>query len=138
MDIITSNSWNDKFKDAAPIVLRVGLALVFLWFALQQLMSPDMWTAVVPDYVVSISHLSAKTLVYFNGIFELVFGALLLFGLFTRVAALLLALHLIEIILSVGYGAIGVRDFGLCVATFASFLLGGGRWSLDAIFAKKI
>ena len=102
----------------APSVLRVGMALVILWFSSQQMMSPNNWGAYVPDSVVALTHLSAITLVWGNAIFELVFGLMLLFGWQTRIAAVLLALHLLDIMYVVGYGEIGVRDFGLAIATF--------------------
>jgi len=101
----------------ASSVLRYGMSAVILWFSFQQFADPQTWTAYVPDSAVSLSHLSASTLVYFNAAFELVFGLMLVFGWQTRIAALLLALHLFDIMYVVGYGEIGVRDFGLAVAT---------------------
>ncbi len=101
----------------APSVLRYGMAAVILWFGSQQFLHTDSWTAYIPDSVLAITHLSASTLVYFNAVFELVFGILLVFGWQTRIVALLLSLHLFDIMYVVGYGEIGVRDFGLAVAT---------------------
>ncbi len=108
----------------APSILRYGMAAVILWFSLQQLIHADAWTAYVPDSIVSLSHMSAVTLVYFNALFELVFGVMLLFGWQTRISALLLSLHLFDIMWVVGYGEIGVRDFGLAVATLVVFMNG--------------
>lgn len=105
-------------------VLRIGMAAVILWFSLAQLFNASQWTAYIPDSIVSTTGLSAIMLVYFNAIFELVFGMLLLFGWQTRIVALLLALHLFDIMYVVGYGEIGVRDFGLAVATFVVFMNG--------------
>lgn len=108
----------------SPSVLRIGMAAVILWFSLQQFLHTGSWTAYVPDSVISMTHLSAITLVYMNAVFELVFGLLLLFGWQTRIAALLLSVHLFNIMYVVGYGEIGVRDFGLAVATFVVFMNG--------------
>jgi uncharacterized membrane protein YphA (DoxX/SURF4 family) len=101
----------------APSVLRFGMCIVILWFSLQQFMHADVWTAYVPDSAVTLTHVSAKALVYFNAVFELVFGILLVFGWQVRIVALLLSVHLFNIMLVVGYGQTGVRDFGLAVAT---------------------
>ena len=98
-------------------VLRFGMSAVILWFSLQQFLHNSVWTAYVPDSAVALTHMSANTLVFFNAVFELVFGLMLVFGIQTRIAALLLALHLFDIMWVVGYGEIGVRDFGLAVAT---------------------
>src|SRR5258706_214773 len=81
----------------AASVLRYGMVAVILWFSLQQFFHADTWTAYVPDSAVAMTHLSAITLVYFNAVFELVFGVLLLFGWQTRIVAFLLALHLFDI-----------------------------------------
>lgn len=92
------------------------MAAVILWFSLQQFMHPDMWTAYVPDSATTITGFSAIALVYVNATFELIFGMFLVLGIYTRVSAVLLALHLLDIIWIVGYGEIGVRDFGLALA----------------------
>ncbi len=105
-------------------VLRYGMTMVILWFGIQQLLHTQSYTAYVPDGAVTFTTLPATTLVYFNAMFELVFGLLLVFGWRTRTVALLLALHLFDIMLVVGYGEIGTRDFGLALATFVVFMNG--------------
>ena len=101
----------------APSLLRYGMSAVILWFGFAQLFNAGQWLAYVPDSIVSMTGMSATTLVYFNAIFELIFGLLLVFGWQTRIVAFLLAVHLFDIMYVVGYGEIGVRDFGLAVAT---------------------
>ena len=108
----------------ASSVLRYGMTAVILWFSTQQLMHASVWTAYVPDSVVAMTHLNAIMLVYINATFELVFGVLLLLGWQTRIVAFLLAVHLFDIMYTVGYGEIGVRDFGLAVATLVVFMNG--------------
>ena len=100
----------------AASVLRYAISAVVLWFSIQQFLHAQVWTAYVPDSAVAISHLSAVSLVYFNATFELITGILLVFGWQTRIVALLIALHLFDIMYVVGYGEIGVRDFGLAMA----------------------
>ena len=108
----------------APSVLRYAMADVILWFSLAQFSNASLWTAFVPDSIVSMTGLHVATLVYLNATFELVFGVLLLIGWQTRIVAFLLALHLFDIMYVVGYGEIGVRDFGLAFATFVIFMNG--------------
>jgi uncharacterized membrane protein YphA (DoxX/SURF4 family) len=100
------------------------MTAVILWFSIAQFSNATQWTAYVPDSIVSMTGISAVILVYFNATFELVFGILLLFGWQTRIVALLLSAHLFDIMYVVGYGEIGVRDFGLAVATFVVFMNG--------------
>jgi uncharacterized membrane protein YphA (DoxX/SURF4 family) len=88
--------------------------------------------------VIQISHLSAETWVHINGSMEIVFGLCLLFGFFTQVSALILAAHLAIITLDVGiFTSIGVRDFGLTIATISIFLNGISNFSLDSYFQKR-
>ena len=120
-----------RLKHISPSVLRIGIAAVFLWFGMSQVMDPAAWAGFVPDYVMAFTGIAVGTVVYWNGMFEIVFGSLLFFGLFTRFAALLLALHIMDIAYTVGLNAIGGRDFGLSVATVCVFLNGADRFSLD-------
>ena len=76
-------------KKYATLVLRIGLAAVLFWFAINQLISPDDWTKLVPEY---LSFIDSTTIIYFNATFELILGITLLAGLFTRVFALLFGL----------------------------------------------
>lgn len=118
-------------KKYSSSVLRIGLALVFLWFGTQQIIDPSAWVGYIPEGIVGIFSLSALKLVYLNGLFEIVFASALLLGYFTRFSALLLALHMLDITYVVGFDAIGVRDFGLAIATVAIFMNGVDIFSLD-------
>lgn len=111
------------------VVLRVGLALVFIWFGSQQVLHPDKWVAFLPSwkFLYSIPALTPVKIVLINGIFEIVAAVLLILNRFTRIVALLLAVHLAGIAWSIGINATGVRDIGLTVATFSLFLLGPQR-----------
>ena len=118
---------SSKLEKYAPSVLRIGMSLVILWFSSQQFLDAESWTIFVPERIVSLSGISALNLVYFNALFELVFGALLILGIQTRISALLLSLHLFQISFIVGYSSTGVRDFGLALATFVVFMNGKSR-----------
>ncbi len=132
-----NSSLHNRFQVIAPTILRIGIALVFLWFGFQQLIKASMWIKLIPQSMIEISNLSATTLVYLNGSFEIVFGLCLLLGFFTRTTAFLLSVHIINITFVVGYNAIGVRDFGLSMATIALFLYGSDSVSLDAWLMQR-
>lgn len=112
-----------KMQSIGFVVLRVGLALVFLWFGMNQLFDPSSWTSFVPSWGVP-PFLNTTQVVLMNGLFEVLSSILLILNIFTRPAALLLALHLVGIVISTGINPIGIRDLGLSVATFALFLFG--------------
>jgi len=107
------------------------MAAVMLWFSIQQFLDPTYWGAYVPESVVALSKLSTTTLVYLNGTFELIFGILLLLGFKTRIAALLLGLHLLHIAYMVGYGETAIRDAGLALALLSTFLHGPDTFSIE-------
>lgn len=111
-----------KLRKFAPLVLRAGVALVFLWFGYQQITDPGSWAQMIPAWYVKTFDLSAYTLVLINAWFEIIMGVLLLLGFRIKIVALLLALHLFHITYIVGYNGIGVRDFGLAMATLSIFL----------------
>lgn len=128
---------NISFTIRGTTFLRIGISLVILWFSIQQFIQPEMWVGFIPDYILKISPVGATTLVHLNGALELVFGTSLLFGFFTRISALILALHLADITFTIGYNSIGVRDLGLTIATFAIFLNGADHISLDRVLFFK-
>ncbi len=117
-----------KSQKIGITVLRIALAFVFLWFGFSQLSNAAMWTGFVPQFATKF--LDAGTLVLLNGVFEIICGTMLAFGIWTRIVALVLGLHLILISGSLGFSAIGVRDFGLAFATLALALMGGGELAL--------
>ena len=118
-----------------PVLLRIAMSLVFLWFGANQFLHTPMWTGVVPDWVASLTG-SATMVVCLNAWFEIVAGLLLLVGFHTRIVALLLGLHLIGIAGGFGLSAIGVRDWGLCLATLSVFFNGYDMWCVDRRFGS--
>ena len=81
--------------------------------------------------------ITPNNLVMVNAFIELSLGTLLLVGLYTRIASLILAINLFVITSSFGFNDIGVRDFGLAVSTLVIFLNGIDEFGLDRILRKK-
>ncbi len=119
-----------KNPQAAFVLLRFGLAFVFLWFASNQIAAPEKWVGFLPGFVKSLP-MSAVTFVLCNAVFEIVGASLLLLGAWTRPAALILGLHLLGIAFTIGLSATGIRDVGLAVAALALALGGAGTFSID-------
>ena len=122
-------------ETSAGAVLRYGIGAVILWFSIQQFIHNSAYIGFIPNSIVSITHINATILVFFNGLFELIFSLLLILGWQTRIVALLLALHMFDIMWVVGYGDIGVRDFGIAVGILVVFMNGS---DLFCIQQKKI
>ncbi len=114
------------------VILRYGLAAVFLWFGFSQLLDGINWVGWVPEWAVQILHIPPAFIVLLNGAFEVVAGSLLALNIMTRWVALALAAHLVLITIEIGATAIGVRDFGLTIATLALALLVPHRITTEA------
>ena len=122
----------EKLKIFAPTFLRISMSLVILWFGVQQVIDASSWLAYLPAWTTSLP-ISQLTIVYLNGTFEIIFGTFLLLGFYTRIVALVLALHLFDIAYTVGYDAIGIRDLGLALSTLAVFFYGSDAFSFDKL-----
>lgn len=105
--------------DKAPqLLLRAGLALMFLYAAISGLTNPDSWVGYLPHLLTN--HVDAHSIMPFFSIYELLLAAWLLSGLYTRYAALLVAATLVGIVLSnISLFAITFRDMALFFAALA-------------------
>lgn len=117
-------------KICPSIIVRYASVALFLWFGVAQLTDPIMWSGFLPEWTGSFP-MSGATLVQLNGLFEIVLALALGVGVFTRVVATLLGIHLLGIAMTVG-GAIGVRDAVLAVMTTSLAFAAPDRLTLDA------
>lgn len=120
-------------KQWGVLLLRLGLAALFLWFGFSELANVNAWTIWVPAWALSLTGFSAHSIVLINGSVEVIAGLLLAVGYYSNIVAILLALHLFVIAFDIGLSdGIGVRDAALACATLAIALLPLDAFSLDA------
>ena len=119
-----------KNPNSAFLILRLGFALVFVWFASSQLQNPEAWTGFLPAFIDKLP-ISAVAFVKINALYEIISAALLILGVWVRPVALFLAVHLFGIAFTVGFEATGVRDFGLAIGALALAIGGAGSFSID-------
>lgn len=105
------------------LVLRLSMAGVYVYFGFSQLFDAVAWTSLVPAWAYNLLHVPPAMVVLGNGLFEVVLGTLLAAGVWVGPIAVLLALHLFFIAATFGISPLGVRDFGLALATFSLFFL---------------
>jgi uncharacterized membrane protein YphA (DoxX/SURF4 family) len=120
----------DTYQKYSTALLRVGLSLFLLWFGAEQLLHGIDWVSWVPMWAVTLSGQSPAMIVFGNGVFELVGGVLLAFGMYTRWVAVIMAVHILVIVLDIGLTAIGVRDLAIAFAFFSLALAGRDEWSM--------
>lgn len=121
---------NNNLQKYAPVIIRLGLVFVFIWFGLNQLLDQSMWVSLIPSGLTKATGISPETFVILNGVFEVFFASLLAFGIYTRLVAGLLFLHMFAIISDVGLSPIGIRDIGLMFALLAISFFGSDTYSL--------
>ncbi len=119
----------------APAILRYGLGLVYLWFGISQLIDPKNFIGYLPTFIFNSPY--ATAFVIANGIFEIIAGILLILGIFTRLVAALLGLHLLAIMFDLGYGDVAVRDFGLAISTLTITLWGEDEWCMEKKWKER-
>lgn len=99
------------------LALRLGLAVVFLWFGVDKILQPAFWlNAWVPQGVQAFFtkfNLNGLQFIYLNGIFEILVGLSLVTGVFARFFSILAIIFLLSSMFFVGISEVTVRDFGL-------------------------
>src|SRR5258706_13404858 len=102
----------------APLLLRAGLATVFIYAAVSSTLSPNDWVSYLPH--VLRDHFPATALLKVFSLYEVLLAIWLLSGVYVRWAGLLCAATLAGIVvLNFDLFAISFRDIGLALAALA-------------------
>jgi uncharacterized membrane protein YphA (DoxX/SURF4 family) len=136
------DSFATRYQKFAPIFLRIGLALVFIFFSIQKLSKPGQGTAEV-QLLLNVELADAAAINYYLGIVEFCIAASFILGFKVRIFALISSVMIVMFFVSflAKYG-ISInpdlyRDVGLIGASIALFLLGAGPMSLDTRTPNK-
>lgn len=129
----------EKLKPLALLLLRLGVAAVFLYHGYQKLFAQPQ------RYVAAFPHMGFPGyFAHVAGVLEFFGGILLAAGLFTRISALLLAGEMAIAIWKVHLpqgGLLAVPNYELplvlAVAAFALVALGAGPISLDFALSRR-
>jgi len=109
-------------NEAASLLLRVGLAFVFLYAAAASLKSPQDWVGYLPQAARDL--MAPETLLKLISVYELVLVLWLLSGKYLRYAAALCVMTLVGIVLSnLSIFIVTFRDIGLVFAALALFVI---------------
>ncbi|KAA0206356.1 DoxX family membrane protein [Candidatus Uhrbacteria bacterium] len=111
-----------KAYPAAFHILRVGMAVTFLWVGLLILKSPEAWGGYLQPWAMGLLPVPVGQLMIGTAIFDLAVGFLLLVNVRTWVVSLLAAFHLAVVMIVSGINAVTVRDIGLFAAALALFI----------------
>jgi len=100
-------------------VLRIGLAITFLWIGVLILQNPEAWGGYLQPWALKLIPGSLVNAMIATAILDILVGVCLLFNIFTWIAALLGAFHLIVVLSTTFITEITARDIGLLCATLA-------------------
>lgn len=103
-------------------ILRIGLAITFLWVGIYILRAPEGWGSVIQPWALHLLPLPLREMMISTAWLDIVVCFLLLINRTVWVGALLGALHLTVVLITVGIGEITVRDIGLLAASVALFV----------------
>lgn len=101
----------------AQLVLRIGLAIVFLWFGIDKFIQPqywlDAWVPVSVQSMVGRIGIMPRDFIHLNGIFEILVGLSLATGFFLRYFAIAGAVFLVAVSVTHAFSEVLIRDVGL-------------------------
>jgi len=129
----------EKLKPLALLLLRVAAGVIFIFHGFPKLSHAQQWTQ-------NFGHMGFPGyFAYIAGVLETFGGAVLIAGLFTRVAGLLLAIEMAVALLKVhglvtDPSAVQHYEFPLmlCTACFVLATVGAGSLSIDsALFERR-
>ncbi|MFI5206038.1 MAG: hypothetical protein ACHQVK_03785 [Candidatus Paceibacterales bacterium] len=106
-------------KKNAYHVLRIGLAITFLWIGILIFKNPAAWSTYIQPWALKLIPGSLVNAMLETAVLDMLVGVFLLLNIFTWLAALLGALHLLIVLITCGITDITVRDIGLLCATLA-------------------
>ncbi|MBI2485251.1 DoxX family membrane protein [Candidatus Uhrbacteria bacterium] len=106
-------------KDSSYHILRVGIAITFLWIGLLIFKEPEAWGAFLQPWAAGILPMPIEQAMTSTAVLDLLIGLALLLDFYVWLAALLGMIHLVIVLTVSGINPITVRDIGLLTGTFA-------------------
>lgn len=103
-------------------ILRIGLAITFLWIGVLILKNPDAWTGYMAPWAANLMPVPVREAMIGTAFLDMALGVLLLCNKFVWVVALVASLHLLVVLIVSGITDITVRDIGLLAGATALFV----------------
>jgi uncharacterized membrane protein YphA (DoxX/SURF4 family) len=122
---------------SAYVVLRVGLAITFIWIAAFIFQAPEGWGSFIQPWAQHLLPIPLRQAMLATAVLDLLIGLLLLAGMWTWLAALVGAFHIATVLITVGINDVTVRDVGLLAATAALAIETTPSWILARMSWKR-
>ncbi len=115
-----------KWASKYPLVMRLFLGFVLLWFGVNEILDPRYWSGYVPPIVLQFFPLSVNVFVQTHGIVLCLLGLGLFFKILIRFTGFITMVILLSIISGLimiqGFTEIVVRDIGIFGLALALWL----------------
>ncbi len=121
-------------KSSAYHILRVGMAITFLWIGVLIFRDPAGWGTLLRPWAVKLLPVPLTQAMLGTAVLDSLIGFLLLVDAFSWGAAIIGAAHLAIVLTTVGIDAITVRDVGLLAGCLS---LTAATWPEKLRFWKK-
>src|SRR3989344_3963086 len=102
-------------------ILRVGLAITFLWIGVLILKQPEAWGGYLQPWAAGLLPVPIEQAMLGTAILDIVIGVMLLVGWLTWLAALVAGGHIFIVLAGSGVTDITVRGIGLLAGGKAPF-----------------
>lgn len=100
-------------------VLRVGMAITFLWIGVLILKIPEAWGGYLQPWAAGLLPIPIEQAMIGTAILDIVIGIFLLIDSFVWIAALVGSIHLVIVLVVSGITDITVRDIALLAGTLS-------------------
>ena len=100
-------------------ILRVGMAVTFLWIGVLIFREPLAWGSYLQPWAVDFLLIPMKEAMIGTALLDILIGVLLLVDVLTWLAALIGALHMVVVLAVSGITTITVRDIALLAGLIA-------------------
>ena len=104
------------------LILRIGLAIVFIWVGVAILQRPEVWGGFLAPWAMNLLPFSLHDTMLVVGIFDIIVGALLIIPGTVRLASALAFLRVLFVLIASGITDITIRDVGLLAMSLALFM----------------
>lgn len=106
-------------KNSAYHIVRVSMAITFLWIGVLIFRDPESWGGLLQPWAADLLLVPIKQAMIGTAILDMAIGVLLLVDFMPWLAALLGSVHLVIVLATTGISVITVRDIGLLGAAIA-------------------
>ncbi len=114
-------------------ILRVGLAITFIWIGILIIKNPEAWGGYLQPWAAGLLPTPIAQAMIGTALLDIAIGVLLLFNSFVWLAALVGAIHILIVLIVSGITDITVRDIAILAAAMALMVD-----SLPKAFTNKI